>query len=204
MLAMSTSASFHHGDLKATLANSAARLIETAGVEALSLRAVAREAGVSTAAPYRHYASKEALLAEVARQGFERLHDDLVAAGAGLAAGPDFLAQGLGYIRFARAHPALYRLMFGGFADKSRFQGLTEASDRLFAVLEDRVSKGEGRQRAARAIGCWAFVHGLAMLAIDDQLRLHLPGADDADLVEILRPLMSAYIGDRHPTASSL
>ena len=190
---MSTSQPFHHGDLKVALARCAADLIEQSGVEALSLRAVAREAGVSTAAPYRHYANKEALLAEVARQGFVQLRDDLVEAGAGLEPRPELLAQCLGYVHFAQHHPALYRLMFGSFPDKDRYRELTDAGDRLFAILNARFSHLGGRQRAARAIGCWAFVHGLALLAIDNQLNRHLPDTDESDLLDILRPMVEIY-----------
>lgn len=195
MLAVSTSRSFHHGDLKAALVRSASGLIEQSGVEALSLREVARVAGVSTAAPYRHYASKEALLAEVAQQGFEQLREQLLDAGAGLKPRPAFLAQCLGYVRFAQEHPALYRLMFGAFPHKSEYRGLAEAGDRLFAVLDGQLSQGKKKQRAARAVGCWAFVHGLAMLAIDDQLHMHLPGTDEASLLDVLGPMVEVYAG---------
>jgi AcrR family transcriptional regulator len=190
---MSTSKPFHHGDLKAALARSAASLIERSGVEALSLREVAREAGVSTAAPYRHYASKEALLAEVAQQGFQQLRDELVAAAGGLDPRPAFLAQCLRYVRFAQQHSALYRLMFGLFPDKHRYQGLVLAGDRLFELLDERLSLGGKHALRFRSIGCWAFVHGLAMLAIDDQLRMHLPGTDSANLLDIIRPIVDMY-----------
>jgi AcrR family transcriptional regulator len=192
---MSTSRSFHHGDLKAALARSAADLIERSGVQELSLRAVAREAGVSTAAPYRHYASREALLAEVARQGFDRMREALDDAGKGLENRAAFLAQCVAYVRFAQGRPALYRLMFGAFPEKHRHQELIEAGDRLFALLDRRLAWADERQRPFRAVGCWAFVHGLAMLALDDQLQTHLPGIDDASLLAIIAPLVDAYAG---------
>ncbi len=193
VLAVSTSKRFHHGDLKAALARSAAGLIERSGVDALSLREVAREAGVSTAAPYRHYASKEALLADVAQQGFEQLHDDLVEAAAGLEQRAAVLAQCLCYVAFAQRRPALYRLMFGPFPDKHRYPRLVSAGDRLFAALDERLSQGGERAHPYRSIGCWAFVHGLAMLAIDDQLRMHLPGTDKDNLLDIIRPMAETY-----------
>lgn len=193
VLAVSTLKPFHHGDLKAALARSAAGLIERSGVDALSLREVAREAGVSAAAPYRHYASKAALLAEVAQQGFEQLRGALVEVAAGLDRRSAFLVQCLAYVRFAQEHVALYRLMFGPFPDKHQYPGLVSAGDKLFAVLDEQIS-GEGeRADPARSVGCWAFVHGLAMLAIDDQLRMHLPGTDDANLLAIIRPMVESY-----------
>jgi len=190
---VSTSSGFHHGDLKAALARSAADLVEKSGTEALSLREVARAAGVSTAAPYRHYLNKEALLAEVARQGFMSMHDELVEIGSGQSEHEAFLSQCIAYVRFAERRPALYRLMFGPFPDKPRHPGLIEAGERLFALLDAPLRKAGDRQ-ALRAIGCWAFVHGLAMLALDDQLKAHMPGTSDEHLREIILPLAQTML----------
>lgn len=191
---MSTSRSFHHGDLKAALTDSAVRIVEQSGVETFSLREVARDAGVSSAAPYRHFSSKEALLAEVARRGFDQLHDELAEAGSSSDRRSSFLTRCVAYIGFARHHPALYRLMFGAFPNKHCYDDLVEAGDRLFALLNDSLAVSPS-DRAARAIGCWAFVHGLAMLALDNQLRVHLPSEDDESLLAVLQPLAEALMG---------
>lgn len=189
---MQTSRPFHHGDLKEAVLRSAVQLVERVGAENFSLREVAREAGVSSAAPYRHYPAKDALLAEVAQQGFERLHAGLVAAGAGLERRQAFLAQCVAYVRFAQHAPGMYRLMFGELPDKHRYQGLAAAGGRLFALLDEAVASAGG-EHPFRAVGCWAFIHGLAMLALDDQLKVHLPGTDDADLLAVIRPLAEAF-----------
>ena len=190
---MSTSRPFHHGDLKTALARSAVALIERSGVEVLSVREVARLAGVSSAAPYRHYPTKDALLAEVARVGFGQLHDLLVSAGAGNDRKSAFLAQSVAYLRFAEGHPALYRLMFGSFPDKHQYRDLVEAGNRLFSLLDEAMGDAGPRQ-PARAVGCWAFIHGLSMLALDGQLSAHLPGTSDEDIMAILRPMAHAYL----------
>jgi AcrR family transcriptional regulator len=193
---MSTSRTFHHGDLKTALTRSAARLIEQSGAEALSLREVARDAGVSTAAPYRHFASKEALLAEVARLGFERLHDELAEAGARHGQQSSILSQCIAYVRFAQRNAALYRLMFGAFPDKQQYDGLLKAGDRLFALL-NRALPPSAEDQSARAVACWAFVHGLATLALDDQLKIHLSGDDDESLLGVIRPLTETLTRSR-------
>ena len=77
--------------------------------------------------------------------------------------------------------------MFGAFPDKQRYDGLVEAGDRLFALLDEALAPATADQ-SARAIGCWAFVHGLAMLALDDQLKMHLPGDDDVSLMAVVEP----------------
>ena len=126
---MSTSRPFHHGDLKAALARRALTMVEVSGVEAVSLRQVAREAGVSSAAPYRHYPSRDALLAEVARHGFDLLREQLQAEEA--QDHPDrSLRLCLSYIRFAIEHPALYRLMFGAQIEKASCPDLLESGKR--------------------------------------------------------------------------
>lgn len=92
--------------------------------------------------------------------------------------------------------------MFGPFPDKHQYQELVKAGDRLFAVRDARLSPNEAKQRASRAVGCWAFVHGLAMLAIDDQLRMHLPGTDETSLLEIIGPMVDSYVGSRTERAT--
>lgn len=190
---MSTARPFHHGDLKATLARSAAVLLERSGADALSIREVAREAGVSSAAPYRHYPNRDALLAEVARDGFERLHDALMAVEARQDRRTAFVARSLAYVRFAQSNPALYRLMFGALPGKHRHEGLVEASGRLFALLDEATGDADPRQ-PFRAVGCWAAIHGLATLALDGQLEAHLPGVTDDHLLAVLQPLADTYV----------
>lgn len=111
---MDSARGYHHGDLRAALVKAAGEAVETVGPEALSLREIAQNLGVSRAAPYRHFADRRALLAEVAARGFE----DLTAAYAeAIAAGPTPQAALRGtasaYLGLAFGRPGLFRLMFG-------------------------------------------------------------------------------------------
>jgi AcrR family transcriptional regulator len=107
--------SYHHGDLRRALLDTALRLIAEEGSSSFTLREVARRAGVSHAAPYRHFANKTALLAAVAEEGFRTLRTRLLEAGTRLPAEPLARLQTLGveYVRFAVEHPSHFRVMFG-------------------------------------------------------------------------------------------
>src|ERR1700681_4929092 len=107
---------YHHGDLRRSLLVEALRTIQAQGVEGLTLRAVGKALGVSRTALYRHFTDKSALLTAVAREGFRTLRLELVGAwGKGGRGRKGFEAMGEAYVRFAMAHPAHYRVMFGGF-----------------------------------------------------------------------------------------
>lgn len=152
------------------------------GASDLSLRALAREVGVSAMAPYRHFADKAALLGAVAADGFERLREALLAAD-GQAEGRDALvAQGLAYLRFARDHPALFRLMFSGACAPP-----TPSDDNAYGVLARRVASLTSDPAATLA--CWALVHGLATLALDGQAPPDGQPSAAADPVAALRLL---------------
>lgn len=136
-------------------------LAET-GPAALSLREVARRLGVSHNAPYRHFETREALLAAIAASGFDALAE------ATDKAANDMKARGLAYIVFALEQPAVFRLMFSDLIDRKAFPELAAAA-------------ANGLERAASAIGAtygddpeavmaaWSFVHGLAQLLLDGQ-----------------------------------
>src|SRR3989337_63135 len=107
---MSTSSSYHHGGLRAELVQTAGEMLEKQGLKSLSLREVARRAGVSHNAPYRHFPDRESLLAALAMEGFAKLGRALQEAGS--AGG--LRARGQAYLRFALQNPQRFRLMFGG------------------------------------------------------------------------------------------
>src|SRR5882672_11268459 len=105
---------YHHGELAPTLREAARAILEEEGLDSLSLRSVARRAGVSHAAPYRHYPSREALLADVAIKGLSELQADIATAGALHGdKGERIVHIGGAYLRFAVNHAGLLRLMFG-------------------------------------------------------------------------------------------
>jgi AcrR family transcriptional regulator len=167
---------YHHGDLRPALIQEAVRVIQTVGVESLTLRAVGERLGVSRTALYRHFADKSALLTAVASEGFRTLRLELLAAW-GQGGREPFDAMGLAYIRFAVAHPSHYRVMFGGAVEGAADAELMQEAGGAFQALVDAIvfqqQAGEMRaddpQQLARFI--WAVVHGVAMLAIDGQIE---------------------------------
>ena len=170
---------YHHGDLRRALVEEALRTIDTHGVEALTLRTVGERLGVSRTALYRHFSDKQALLAAVGREGFRLLRLALLEAweqhGRGRAG---FDAMGLAYVRFAVANPSHYRVMFGRFIEScEKDREFIDEAKGAFQVLVDSVvelqqaglARTDDPLLMSRMI--WGLVHGIAMLAIDGQLR---------------------------------
>jgi len=161
---------YHHGNLKQDLLDRALALLEEQGPESLSLRALARELGVSNNAPYRHFKSKGALLEAMATEGFLRL------AQACHTEGQDWRQRlqdsGLGYIAFASDQPALFRLMFsqrteGGFQSEAYQQAAAAAMNELKTIISLR-NEGDPKSQLLTA---WGLVHGLSHLVIDGLYR---------------------------------
>jgi AcrR family transcriptional regulator len=169
---------YHHGDLRRALLAEAVRTIGTHGIEALTLREAGRRLGVSRTALYRHFSDKGALLAAVARDGFQRFRADLSTEWNRVGHNWEGLAaMGRAYVRFAIANPSHYRVMFGQFSDLCAKDPALQADARAaFEVLLDALAtlQNAGVVRAAdltvTAEFVWATVHGVAMLAIDGQL----------------------------------
>jgi len=168
---MSTSdRAYHHGDLPAALIAAARELLAEDGTEALSLRAVARRAGVSAMAPYRHFQDKEALLAAVAADGFREFAATLEVADRSVPPDRALLEQGVAYVRFACDQPALFRLMFGP-PRQGAHPALKHDEAQAHGVLAARVAaETPAPARTARVLACWSVVHGLASLIIDGQI----------------------------------
>lgn len=171
-------AGYHHGDLSRALVVAATRLVEAGGGGRLTLRAAAQAAGVSVAAPYRHFADREALLAAVLAEGFLELARRTDAA---RLAAPDpmaaLAATGLAYVKFAAAHPRTYRLMFGPECDKASHPALMQAGLAARGVLHQAVAdcNAAGLLRPGAdvqqvALAGWALTHGLASLHVDGLL----------------------------------
>lgn len=171
--------SYHHGALQPALVAEAIRLIDSRGVDAFSLREAAANLGVSPNAAYRHFTDKAAILTAVASEGFQRLSAAMQAA-TEAAAGPRpragaaavrFKAVGRAYVRFALAHPELFRLMFGANGAACVVSGGEGPSprDRLVTALDALVAEGvlSSRQRRGAELKAWAAVHGFAALALD-------------------------------------
>ncbi|GBR05439.1 TetR family transcriptional regulator [Gluconacetobacter liquefaciens] len=173
-----TARSYHHGDLRRVLIETALTMLAADQNWNFTLREVARQAGVSHGAPYKHFRDKDALLRHLAKIGFERLAAIMTDA----IAPPDrpartkFLHTAEAYIAFAQDQPGLYRLMFSSDADKSVDPDLNEtalkAFDILLRLLEEGQRAGSFRTApiTAQAAASWAQVHGLALLLLNGQL----------------------------------
>jgi AcrR family transcriptional regulator len=171
---------YHHGDLRRALLQSAIELLAEGGPAGLTMRGAAQRAGVSPAAPYRHFTDKRAMLAAVAEEGFLSLERACVAAVAGrdVDAVEAFWRRGVAYVTFAIENPAHYRVMFGPeIPDKSAYEGLYLAAIAAFEALRSAlracVSAGlfAEDQIELRAMRAWSLVHGLASLFIDGQFN---------------------------------
>jgi AcrR family transcriptional regulator len=168
---------YHHGNLRAALVEAALRLVQRQGVDALTLRGAARLAGVSAAAPYRHFADKRALLAAVAEEGFRLLAAALRGV-TGETPRERFRARGRAYVGFAVSHPSHFRVMFGReLADREPYPALREAAqaafDALVAGMADAQQAGVVRGGDPRELGltAWCTMHGLSMLVLDGRLQ---------------------------------
>lgn len=190
---------YHHGALFESLVDAAGAALEADGLEALSLREVARRAGVSTAAPYHHFADKQALLVALAIDGFDELEAALTRATAKVK-NPRARLQAVadGYLRFAKRRPARYQLMFSPLLASARRQGaLFEASQRALSVLRSAVLSGRQNADAVDVLLAWALGHGVASLV---ELGLFgTPRNADALVMERLVRLLSAPRGRKAP-----
>jgi AcrR family transcriptional regulator len=174
---------YHHGDLRSTLLEVADQLIDEGDAGAFSLREVARRAGVSAPATYRHFRDKEALLAAVAGKGFDDFGRALSEAVA--AADDPLAAMGLAYVRFAVARPGRFRLMYGpAIAERGRYPELQAAwmasSEALRAALMSRSPPAP--DAAVTSLKLWCMVHGLSQLILDGML----PGYDSEALARAI------------------
>ncbi|WP_309089941.1 TetR/AcrR family transcriptional regulator [Phenylobacterium sp.] len=163
---------YHHGDLRRALVDAARRLLEAEGPSALSLRAVAREAGVSPAAPYHHFKDKAELLDAVAHEGWLMLNTRMREAKARQQGRQQLTALGIAYVCFAREHPALYRVMYDAARDKEALPIDTENPDEESAycmVRETMVEHGADptaqTELELATIASWCAAHGLAEMA---------------------------------------
>lgn len=167
--------SYHHGDLRAACLRAARELLEEDGSAALSLRAVARRAGVSPTAPYRHYADRDALISAVAAEGYGELAGHLAAAHPAPATPDDLAAVAVAYVRFALRHPALFRVMFVEPCDPTSGERV-DATAIISGYVGGIVRRAfPGAEPEALSTAVWALVHGLAFLHLDGKLDTSTP-----------------------------
>jgi AcrR family transcriptional regulator len=177
--------SYHHGNLKEALVRAALDLTAAKGPFGFTFADAAREAGVSPAAPYRHFSDRDELMADVARRGFELFEQSLVKAWDEGKPEPikAFERVGKAYLEFARAEPAYYSAMFEAGISVNKNAELRAAGERAFAVLrtaaEQIAARAPSEKRppaAMMALHVWALSHGIASLfARGDDARRSLP-----------------------------
>jgi AcrR family transcriptional regulator len=181
---------YHHGDLRSALLAAAEAELAERGIEAFSLRSVAKRAGVSHAAPAHHFGDTNGLLTALAAEGYRQL---LAAQSRREGrADPDaraqLLASGLGYIDFAMARPALFRLVFGSARPDHNQADLQAAGAAAYTHLTTQVFAAGGRT-VADETGVWATAHGLADLLSAGRIKGILafsPAERDAVLIRVL------------------
>jgi AcrR family transcriptional regulator len=171
---------YHHANLRETLLEAAIRLIAEVGPTAFTLREVARRAGVSHNAPYRHFRDRDDLMAAVAAQGFRELTQAMVQAAAHQTDAVNRLKRaGLGYVTFALRRPEHFTVMFDAPISKRQHQDSAAAGEQAFSTLIGFVKAcQEAGQFAAGdslkiALLAWTMVHGIAKLAITGRLPFH-------------------------------
>jgi AcrR family transcriptional regulator len=183
---------YHHGDLRNALVQAGLELLAEGGAQELDLRKVARRAGVSHAAPYRHFADKQALIAAINEQGFHLLADQIRSTLREVSDEPveQLLGVALAYVRFAQENPWLIREMFSGITIKREtFQSLHMASKSVYRLYAEVIRNGQERGKlvdgdpTALAAVLWSVLHGLAMLIIENQMSPYADGPEGAERV---------------------
>jgi AcrR family transcriptional regulator len=164
---------YHHGDARNALVRAAEALLESSGAAGLSLRQLSERAGLSRQAAYNHFADKQALLAELARAGFERLGAGLRRAATGHSSKIALEQAADAYIAFAQRSPAQFRLMFSReLVDLSRFPAANAAGAAAFGVLVSVVEKVTRDKKAGElSLAAWCLVHGYATLCLEANLE---------------------------------
>lgn len=193
--ALHTKKRFHHGDLREALIAATRELLIEHGPDGFTLADACRRAGVTTAAPYKHFRGKQEVLQEIISRGF----DELTAANAKAVAegGPGTLAgitaMVISYLNFAVVQPAVFRLMFGHKSDLRTVEHIDESGNQCLKNVINEVaafSRKHGQKADAElvAIRLWTFVHGASSLELDGDYERVAPGLDVRDLIADVTP----------------
>jgi len=201
-------APYHHGALRDALLEAAERVLERDGLSGLTLRAVAREAGVSHAAPTHHFGDLTGLVSELAAIGFRQFNAAMTAAGStGIAPPEKAMARAKAYVAYAQAHPGMYGLMFRTERLDMTRPSLHEAANASFAGLAGAIGASRHEQISEEALSleqgaaiarAWSLVHGFTMLLLDHRLcniLRRLPKGNDAET------LLDAMLKSKPPGA---
>jgi AcrR family transcriptional regulator len=197
---------YHHGDLHDTLLKAAETVLERDGLAGLTLRAVAREAGVSHAAPTHHFGDLTGLVSELAAIGFRQFNAAMTVAGSTEGSGVEkAMARATAYVAYAQAHPGIYGLMFRTERLDMTRPSLHEAASASFAGLAGAIGASRGEQiseqalsidQAAAIVRAWSLVHGFTTLLLDGRLAdvlRRLPTGTTAEM--LLDAMLRSTVG---------
>ena len=191
---------YHHGDLRADLIEATRRLVEEKGPDNFSVSEACRLAGVSTAAPYKHFKDKTEMLVAAVLEGMSRHRENMLAAIETLPEGSPARVAALGkeYVHFALREPGIFRLKFGGFTDRETIPELQAAGEQTFGIVLDEVAKCLGESEISeevrrRGFMLWSFVHGLSFLLYDGKTAAM---GGDVDLDALLADIGQRVLGD--------
>lgn len=191
--------SYHHGDLRSQLIDATRALVEEKGPDHFSVSEACRRAGVSSAAPYKHFKDKDEMLRAVALGGMQRQRAELIEEIKKYEIGSveRIIAMGRVYIRFAVTEPGVFRLMFGLSEGHGAHSELVETGNNTFAVVQQEVARYRGGETVNasdehQAFLLWSFVHGLSFLTIDGKLA---EKKLDYDLEGVLRDIAVRVVG---------
>lgn len=192
---------YHHGELREALIQATRQLVEERGAENFTLADACRVAGVTTAAPYRHFKGKQEILEEIASRGFDELRKRsmavVAAKGEGTLAG--IIAMGQGYVAFAVAETPVFRLMFGQEPALKKAEHVVGTGHACFAHVINQVAlyckrnkvRGDAQEIALKL---WTFVHGAASLLIDEDYTAIAPNIDVNQLIASATPGLLAAV----------
>jgi AcrR family transcriptional regulator len=170
---------YHHGDLRAALIRAALSLIEEHSVKGLALSDAARLAGVSVAAPYRHFKDREALIAEIAAEGFVLFRDALARASHGHPHDKvkRLVEMGVAYVDFALQHRSHFKVMWESGIPKEKYPELGKTAGEAYLLLQkaalDLLPAAHPDRQQALVSTAWSVVHGYAMLTLEGELPAH-------------------------------
>ena len=190
--AVSAKKSFHHGDLREALIAATRELLIEHGPDGFTLADACRRAGVTTAAPYKHFRDKREILEEIVKRAFEEMKEAnaraIAETGRGTIEG--ITAMGISYLNFAVSQPAIFRLMFG---ELKKVQNVDESGRQCLKNLVEEIaffSRKHGHTADAEqtAIRLWTFVHGASSLELDDNYEHVAPGLDVRTLIADVTP----------------
>ncbi|MGC5536141.1 TetR/AcrR family transcriptional regulator [Streptomyces sp. SR-10] len=180
---------YHHGDLRRVILDAALDVIATNGPGALSLRDLARRAGVSHAAPGHHFKDRTGLLTAVAAEGYALFAD-------ALAGAPDLRERGVAYVRFAATHPAHFQVMFQPDLhrtdDPDLLAARARATEALRAGVADLAPAGRGEDDRLAGVAAWSLAHGFATLLLSGNLADAMEGRDPEEAFRSLAALIFA------------